>query len=231
MPKLKAFALFFAGIAIFSLGFFVVQAGGGGRVDCSPEGIGRAYESFSADYPLTGDEMTANAYAFGAALQDLALTCGYLPDEEQVNAQIERTLLIAPVSMVIQASSVGQDIDAALAEIEELNGDTLNGQLLYNGLAMGLDGADLGCAGCHDGRAAPIVEGTWTRVDEIRLAEAQFADYDVTRYLVESILNPHAYIVPEYTEVQMPNNFWARLDAQQLADLIAYLESQDQELE
>jgi hypothetical protein len=231
MPKLKAFALIISTTILLALGFYVVQAGGGGGdgVDCSADGLADTYQSLADDYPLMGEDAAANAFALGAALQDISLACGYQPAIPEVEAQISRTLSIAPLSMVIAASSVGQDVDAALIEIEELSGDSYRGQMLYNGLEMGLDGAELGCAGCHDGTSAPLAEGTWTRVDEIRLLEPHFADYDVTHYLVESILDPQAYIVPEFETTLMPNNFWARMDAQQLADVVAYLESQDQE--
>jgi hypothetical protein len=227
MPKLKAFALLFSLVSLVGLAFFVSNAQE--ETDCSPEGLAAAYQSLADAYPLTGENAAENAFALGAALQDISLACGYQPSESEVASQIDRTLTIAPLSMVIAASSVGQDVDAALAEIEELSADSYRGQMLYNGLEMGLDGAELGCSGCHDGTAAPVVEGTWTRVDEIRLLEPQFADYDVTHYLVESILDPQAYIVPEFTTTLMPNNFWARMDAQMLADVVAYLESQDQE--
>ena len=231
MPGLKAFALIGSMMILFALGFFVVQAGGGGGggVDCSAEGLAEAYQTLAEDFPLTGDSAAENAFALGAALQDISLACGYQPSPSEVTNQIDRTLSIAPLSAVIAASSVGQDVDAALVQIEELSGDSYRGQMLYNGLEMGLDGAELGCAACHDGTAAPLAEGTWTRVDEIRLLEPQFANYDVTHYLVESILDPQAYIVPEFETTLMPNNFWARMDAQQLADVVAYLESQDQE--
>jgi hypothetical protein len=231
MPRKNAFALFLIVVCLSALGIFVVQAGGGGNesTDCSPEGLAAQYAELAEEFPLAGDNAAANAFALGAALQDLSLTCGYEPAQPEVEALIDRTLSIVPLSAVIQATSIGADVEAALLEIEELSGDSFNGQLLFNGIEMGLDGAELGCSACHDGSDAPAVEGTWTRVDEIRLQEPQFADYDVTRYLVESILQPHAYIVPDYTEIMMPNNFWARLDGQQLADLVAYLESQDQE--
>jgi hypothetical protein len=231
MPRKNAFAPSVIVLCLMALGIAIVQAGGDGNgsTACSPDSLAAQYETVVAEYPLVGENAAANAFALGAALQDLSLTCGYQPAQAEVEAQIERTLSIAPLSMVIAASSIGTDVDAALLEMEELSGDSFNGQLLYNGIEMGLDGAELGCSDCHDGVAAPPAEGTWTRVDEIRLLEPQFADYDVSRYLVESILQPHAYIVPEYDEVLMPNNFYVRMDAQQLADIVAYLESQDQE--
>jgi hypothetical protein len=225
--KFKTLVLLLLGIALSSFGLFISLADD--PLEC-PANFDDALAALNADYPLTGENASTNAFALGAALQDMALACGYQASAEEVDAQIKRTLSLAPLSAIIAASSIGQDLDVAMAEIENLSGDPFNGQMLFNGLEMGLDGAELGCAACHDGAIAPEVEGTWTRADEVRLLEPQFADYDVTRYLVESILHPQAYIVPEFTTTLMPNNFWARMDAQQLADLVAYLESQDQEL-
>jgi hypothetical protein len=231
MPRKNAFALVLIVLCLSLLGLVISQAGGGGNrnIECPDDNLEDFYASIVETYPLEGENATANAFALGAILQDVSLSCGYQPVQAEVDAQIDRTLSLAPLSMVIEASSIGEDLDQALAAIEDLSGDSFNGQLLFNGIEMGLDGAELGCAGCHDGEEAPAIEGTWTRADEIRLLEAQFADYTVTQYLVESILQPQAYIVPEYEDVLMPNNFHLRLDAQQLADLVAYLESQDQE--
>jgi|GEM_PF-1193576 len=189
-------------------------------------------EAFIADGTADLEEgSTAYIYRLGELYTEFALLCGYQPTTDEIITQIDRTLAFAPLSFIIAQSSIGNNVDAAMAELETVNGDSFNGQLLYNGLEMGLDGADLGCAGCHNGEAAPLTEGTFTRVDEIRLADPEFADYTVERYLVESILHPSAYIVPEYEAVQMPENYGGRLDAQQLADLVAYLESQDQLLD
>src|SRR5690606_4366180 len=110
--------------------------------------------------------------------------CEYQASIPEIEAQIERSLRLAPLSMIIAASSIGNDVDAALVELETVHGDSFNGQLLYNGIEFGLDGAELGCVGCHDGTIAPLAEGTWTRVDEIRLLDPQFEGYDVARYLV-----------------------------------------------
>jgi hypothetical protein len=49
--------------------------------------------------------------------------------------------------------------------------------------------------------------------------------------MVESLIDPWAYTVEGYPENIMPNNFGSRLSYQNLADLIAYLSSQDQLLD
>jgi hypothetical protein len=215
-------------IGLFSLSTGLLLAQDNSGANCSPEALLAQAESLSAEYPLDSDDSAANLFRLGAAFQDLALDCGYAPSIKEVDTQIERTLMIAPLSQIIAVSAVGTDIDAIMLELETIYGDSFNGQLLYNGIEFGLDGTELACAACHNGEIAPTTEGMYTRVDEIRLLEAQFTDYDVRRYFVESILHPQAYIVPEYQAVMMTANFGTRLDLQQLADIVAYLESQDQ---
>ena len=202
-----------------------------GAYDCSPAGMAALYDEMSSayDFDFDADPIGAQAALFqlGQRYQAIALRCGYIPLENEQEELVEQTLLVVSLPDIVAALAVGADIEVALAEIESLFGDSFNGQLLYNGLAMGLDGNSLGCSTCHNGEVAPMTEGTYTRVEDIRLLEEQFVDYTVRQYIVESILHPHTYIVPEYQDV-MGSNYGTRLDAQMLADIVAYLESQDQ---
>ena len=134
---------------------------------------------------------------------------------------------VAPEVANIQAAEVEanrETIDATVAEVltelEGVTGDPNNGQTLYTG--------SLACSSCHNNASiAPPTEGTFTRAEETRLQDPALADHTARQYLVESILVPNAYIAPGYPANAMPQNFGERLDVQQLADLVAYLESQD----
>ncbi|HRF95763.1 MAG TPA: hypothetical protein PLZ51_11235, partial [Aggregatilineales bacterium] len=53
-------------------------------------------------------------------------------------------------------------------------------------------------------------------------AEAQFAGYSVEKYMVESIVNPGAYIVSGYSG-NMPATFGESMSIQDIADVLAYL--------
>ncbi len=173
----------------------------------------------------------ANLFRLGALYQAMALDCGYAPNAAEVNAMLERVLDYASLDDLIAAQSVGDDVEAILLELQDVYGDPLTGQLLYNGLEATLGGNPLGCAGCHENEAiAPLTAGTWTRIDDARLKLPQFADYSHRQFLVESIVRPMDYITPEYAEV-MPEFYGSQLTIQQLADLVAFLESQDQLLE
>lgn len=158
--------------------------------------------SFDEDAAVNAGAALDNLFKVGAAYQQLALDCGYIPADAAERA-------------------VGTDVDYILRSLETVTGDPLNGQLLYNG--------DLACASCHEtsgGVVAPHTEGTYTRVEETRLNDPVLADYTPEHYLAESIVMPGNYVVPGYNNV-MPSDFGERLTLQELADLIAFLESQD----
>ncbi|MEO8607308.1 MAG: hypothetical protein ABI690_05470 [Chloroflexota bacterium] len=142
-----------------------------------------------------------NLFKVGAAYQELALKCGYIPADAATR-------------------TVGTDVQRILNTLGDINGDPVNGQVLYNG--------DLGCSGCHEGanHVGPATEGTYTRIEETRLNDPALAGYTIEQYIVESIVQPGHYVVPGHQNI-MPNNFGDRLTAQDLADLLLFLESQD----
>jgi mono/diheme cytochrome c family protein len=49
--------------------------------------------------------------------------------------------------------------------------------------------------------------------------------YSARAYIYESITEPGAFVVPSYQDGLMPPNFKEILSAQQIADLVAYLET------
>jgi len=204
-------------------------------VGCTAEDLTRQQETFAhfltLDFADDRDIALANLFRLGAIYQGMALDCGYQPNYAEVNVMLEQVLDYASLDDLIAAQSVGADVDEILVELEAVYGDPLTGQLLYNGLEPALGGSPLGCAGCHENEAiAPLTAGTWTRISDIRLNLRQFEDYSHRQFLVESIVRPMAYITPEYAEV-MPEIYGGQLTIQQLADLVAFLESQDQLLE
>lgn len=160
----------------------------------------------------SGDSAALSSlYEVGARYQAIALECGYLPDD--VNALVINTT----------------DIDRILEVLDTLTGDPLRGQLLYDAQEPSAAGDILGCSGCHAaGTVAPPTEGTWTRWDEEHRLEERFAEYDFRRYAVESIMLPWDYFVATYPEYTMPDFYHEQLSYQDLADLVTYLESQDQ---
>ena len=102
---------------------------------------------------------------------------------------------------------------------EGIAGSAASGESLYD--------TKFGCTSCHrNATSAPDTVGTWTRVLTERLLEAQFVGYSAERYVVESIVQPGAYVVDGYSSGVMPANFGSEMTDQQLADIIAFLQTQ-----
>ena len=94
---------------------------------------------------------------------------------------------------------------------------------------------ELGCSSCHMGGViAPPTEGSYARAQDRVTTVPELAGYSPEQYLVESILMPNAYLVPnEAGKVYhtggistMQQNYSDRIDAQDLADLLAFLQAQ-----
>lgn len=200
--------------------------------DCLPENLAQQQATFqqylASDFEGDPDLALANLFRLGAAYQDMAIRCGYVPTEPEVATMVTQVLDFASLEDLIAAQAVGDDVDQILLDLEDVTGDPLNGQILYDGQEPALAGAPLGCSGCHaEGLVAPITAGTWTRVNDVRLKMPQFEDYTVTHYLVESIIKPDAFVVENFQNV-MPTIYSTQIDIQELADIVAFLESQDQ---
>lgn len=203
--------------------------------DCLPENLAQQQATFAEfltpDFEADSEQAIANLFRLGAAYQEMALRCGYVPTEPEVEVIVDQVLEFASLDALIQAQAIGDDVDSILVDLEDLIGDPLSGQLLYNGLEPALGGAVLGCSGCHENdEIAPQTEGTWTRTTDVRLLDPELDGYTIMQYFVESIVHPEAYIVPDYQGV-MPNIYTNQLTPQHLADIVAFLDSQDQLLD
>ncbi len=127
---------------------------------------------------------------------------------------------------------VGTDVKAISAQIAKLTGDPARGEQLYHGKAPAtLTGQALPCTGCHQQAAngvGPMTNGTFIRVNNERLKVAQFAGYTPEEYLIDSIVNPSDYIVPGFQDLMVKNLGTEVLNAQDLADIIAYVKTMNQ---
>lgn len=123
----------------------------------------------------------------------------------------------------------GSDVAAILQRLEEqqIVGDPTRGDALYhNNERPERGGPRYGCSGCHAGGAvAPNTDGTWDRTVNERLTLPQFEGYTPQQYVIESIVHPEAYIVEGYASGQMPGDFGQRMSLQDIADIVAYLET------
>jgi mono/diheme cytochrome c family protein len=136
---------------------------------------------------------------------------------------------LATIQQFARLHADGATAGAAATEAPELVQPATEVAALPEGIAANGETqySASGCIGCHGGGlSAPNTEGTWTRVLEERLEEPEFEGWTGEEYLYSSIVNPHAYLVEGYGPL-MPNIFGQTLTQQNIADLIAYLETQE----
>lgn len=125
---------------------------------------------------------------------------------------------------------VGTDVATVLANLASVTGDPARGDALYHNQQNSQLGQALACSGCHmaaQNGVGPMTEGTFTRASTVRLADPALAGYTAQQYLVESILLPGNYVVPGFNNAMLAN-FGQRMTLQDLADIIAYLETMNQ---
>jgi mono/diheme cytochrome c family protein len=79
-----------------------------------------------------------------------------------------------------------------------------------------------GCGGCHTFTAAGATGKVGPDLNDLT-AEASKAGEPLEAFIKESIVDPSAYIAPGYQDGIMPKTFGSSLTAQQLADLVAFL--------
>jgi mono/diheme cytochrome c family protein len=113
--------------------------------------------------------------------------------------------------------SVGTDITKQLPA-----GNAQNGEALAN---------SLGCTACHIATptgpawvASGSAPGIGTRA-ETRFTEADYSGkaQSAEQYLLESIIDPSAFVVQGFADKVMPATYSTQLSEQNAADLIAYL--------
>ncbi len=120
-----------------------------------------------------------------------------------------------PTTPTAAFAAIGQDMESPLPA-----GDPARGEALFTGAQPAPDGKTLACNACHTVDGTVLVGPSLQGIASKPLPEG----YDALEYyLRESILKPATYKVPGFENVNMPENFGERLDAQSLADLIAYM--------
>ncbi len=132
----------------------------------------------------------------------------------------------------VRPEPVGTDVKAIAAAIADLTGDATRGEALYHGkTTTTLTGQALPCTGCHQQAAngvGPMTDGTFTRVVNERLKEPQFAGYTPEEYIIDSIVLPGDYLVPGFQNLMVANLGTEVLNAQDMADIIAYIKTMNQ---
>ena len=123
-----------------------------------------------------------------------------------------------PVSR--EANPIGKD-----ADVKQLDKE---GKLAGGRAPIGLEKyTAFSCVTCHSqGQIAPKTEGTFTRIVNDRLKDPANAGKSPEEYIAESIIRPNTYLVPGFSPNVMPQDWGAKIDLQDVKDLIAFIETQ-----
>jgi len=116
---------------------------------------------------------------------------------------------------------IQQDIAAKLESGEITEGDVAAGQSVFT---------SLGCGGCHGQNpgTGPALTGMWARTEndeEGRLTNTGYTD-NHDGYIIQSIVNPGAYIVNGFADGVMPQTFKDQLTYQDMVNILAYIQTQ-----
>jgi mono/diheme cytochrome c family protein len=197
----------------------LAEVGFGGTLEDYVQGViaaGRPVPSAGTAYP---QRMPTWGQEFGGPLrkdQVDSLVSFVLNWEESALAQVGGE---APA--VSAGEAVGTDITVELPEGDAEAGAALSQESI------------VGCAACHELSAVGPAwaagggqPGVGARAEERIQAEDYTGEAATAReYLVESIVRTNTYIVDGYEANIMPGDYGQRLTSQQVADLIAYMQS------
>jgi mono/diheme cytochrome c family protein len=176
---------------------------------------GRPVPSEGANYP---QRMPTWAQEFGGPLrkdQIDSLVAFIMNWEDRALAAAE------PEDAMSPEDTVGLDIRAVLPV-----GDEESGKML-------VESAEFGCTACHmistvgpGWEAEGDLPGIGPRA-ALRIAADDYTGEAETpeQYLLESIVHTYAYVVEGYNPALMPGDYGDRMNAQQAADILAYMQS------
>jgi len=135
-------------------------------------------------------------------------------------------LLVVALVMVLAACGGGGDsADSGSGEAAApAGGNAANGEELYKQTIIG-DASAPGCITCHSLDEGVVLVGP-SHAGIAASANGAVAGLSAKEYLEQSITEPNAHITDGYTEGVMYQFYGNDLSAQEIADLVAFLETQ-----
>ena len=147
------------------------------------------------------------------------------PEEVVTEEPTEEIATEEPTDEPVDSSTQTDDTDVVAAALDA--GDIVNGQALFMQVWETSSGPWM-CSSCHSVTedqlrlVGPGLYGIYENDERVTESGTE----DIVEYVVQSIVEPQAYIVPgdpAYPDNLMPMNFGELMTEQQLADMTAYL--------
>ncbi len=134
-------------------------------------------------------------------------------------------LVVALVLVLAACGGGGEEADSGSGEAASAGvGDAARGEELYMKTVIG-DASAPGCITCHSLEADVVLVGPSHNGMGAR-ANGAVAGLSAAEYLEQSIKDPNAQITDGYTEGVMYQFYGNDLSAQEIADLVAFLQTQ-----
>ncbi|MCZ7668347.1 MAG: c-type cytochrome [Chloroflexi bacterium] len=130
------------------------------------------------------------------------------------------TWFVLALALVLTACGGGAANDGS-GDSSAVVGNPTRGEKLYAQNPIGKAGAP-GCITCHSLEPDKVLVGP-SHVGLGARAGSYVEGMSAEEYLHESIVSPNAHIVEGFTPGVMYQNYGADLNAQEIADLVAYL--------
>lgn len=143
------------------------------------------------------------------------MMCGQRTGKREFFKAFLSAAVILCLIAIVQAQSEKDAKNEVQGSSVGVQGEALGGHKLFT---------ELGCGVCHQNsrtQIAPTLHGLYGTKVKLQNGETVVAD---EAYVRESILKPTAKIVAGYQPI-MPASFGQSLNAKQLADLVAYIQS------
>jgi mono/diheme cytochrome c family protein len=124
-------------------------------------------------------------------------------------------LLAASLALVLAGCGGGAGESAGTtAQPTSPSGDAAAGKSIF---------AEQGCGSCHTFGAAGSTGIIGPNLDEALGRDADRAGKPLAEFVRESIVQPDAFVAPDFKRGVMPKTFGESLSNEQLADLVAFL--------
>lgn len=217
-------------LVVVIAGGVVLTAGQRNSISCSLSEIAAQQVALNslvdrniAQYDEKPENTLSSLYQIGNQYRALATNCGYTPeDETMVETAVDDSSVVSADNNATGPSNL--NAEASYVALFS-KGDAESGEALFWGYEPGADGNILGCISCHGSYGtAPPVHLLAERAVSVVSTHEDYRGSSTSYFLTESILNPAGYVDEAYANI-MPGNFGNRLTVEQIADLVAYLNS------
>lgn len=182
-------------------------------------------ETFAAQTEEEGEALAAEPTVTSEPTETLVPPTATATDIPPSSTPTEAPATATPTEL--PPTETPAESEQSIAQLVEERGDPARGEELFNAMFSTASGSFM-CATCHrtDSDERLIGPGMLTLSER---AGQRVEGESAVEYIYNSIVDPSAYVVQDYPDALMPQNYAEILEDQDIYDLIAYLMSLGEE--